>query len=199
MPSRSFPATLTTLLEIEQVPACMEATGTGRGMRLSLYLYHVGHTVSIVNPARMAAFRLSEGGRTKTVKQDAKMIAHCCAQKCLVARSPTLQKSSGFKSCSCDSKPSNRWSDKRPIARISSKAIYQTAAAADPDTAAELSTALQGRRTFFTHCISGMAEQLRLDLSPARVVTLFYTLTQLTIYQDAVRGTDGHRKSMKSG
>ena len=49
-------------------------------MRLPLFLYHAGHTVSIVNPARMAAFRLSEGGRTKTDKQDAKLIAHFCAR-----------------------------------------------------------------------------------------------------------------------
>ncbi len=62
-------------------------------------------------------------------------------------------------------------------------AIYQAAAA-------ELSTALQGRRTFLTHFISGTAEQLRSDLSPARAVTLFYTLTQPTIYQDLV-GADG--------
>ncbi len=67
-------------------------------------------------------------------------------------------------------------------------AIYQAAAAADPDAAAELSTALQGRRTFLTHFIGGMAEQLRSDLSPARAVALFYTLTQPTIYQDLVRG-----------
>ena len=67
-------------------------------------------------------------------------------------------------------------------------AIYQAAAAADPDAAAELSTALQGRLTFLTHFISGMAEQLRSDLSPARAVTLFYTLTQPAIYQDLVGG-----------
>ena len=69
-------------------------------------------------------------------------------------------------------------------------AIYQAAAAADPDAAAELSTALQGRRTFLTQFISEMAEQLRSDLSPARAVILFYTLTQPTIYQDLV-GEDG--------
>jgi AcrR family transcriptional regulator len=67
-------------------------------------------------------------------------------------------------------------------------AIYQAAAAADPDAAAELTTALQGRRTFLTHFISGMAEQLHSDLSPARAVTLFYTLTQPAIYQDLVGG-----------
>jgi AcrR family transcriptional regulator len=66
--------------------------------------------------------------------------------------------------------------------------IYQAAAAVDPDAAAELATALQGRRTFFTQFIDEMAEQLRPDLSPARALALFYTLTQPTIYQDLVGG-----------
>ena len=64
--------------------------------------------------------------------------------------------------------------------------IYQAAAAVDPDAAAELSTALQGRRTFLTQFIGDMAEQLRPDLSPARAVALFYALTQPTIYQELV-------------
>ena len=64
--------------------------------------------------------------------------------------------------------------------------IYQAAAAVDPDAAAELSTALQGRRTFITQFIGDMAEQLRPDLSPARAVALFYALTQPTIYQELV-------------
>src|SRR6266480_3131611 len=67
-------------------------------------------------------------------------------------------------------------------------AIYQAAAAADPDAAAELSTALQGRRTFLAQFIGEMSEQVRSDLSPARAVTIFYTLTQPTIYQDLVVG-----------
>ena len=65
-------------------------------------------------------------------------------------------------------------------------AIYQAAAAADPDAAAELSTALQGRRSFLTQFIGEMSEWLRSDLSPARAITIFYTLTQPTIYQDLV-------------
>ena len=64
--------------------------------------------------------------------------------------------------------------------------IYQAAAAVDPDAAAELSTALQGRRTFLSQFIGDMAEQLRPDLSPARAVALFYALTQPTIYQELV-------------
>ena len=47
--------------------------------------------MSIVNPARIVAFRKSEGGRTKTDKQDAKLIAHFCAQKHPVAWVPTPQ------------------------------------------------------------------------------------------------------------
>jgi AcrR family transcriptional regulator len=66
--------------------------------------------------------------------------------------------------------------------------IYQAAAALDPDAAAELATALQGRRTFLKHFIDEMAEQLHPDLSPARAIALFYTLTQPTIYQDLVGG-----------
>ena len=69
-------------------------------------------------------------------------------------------------------------------------AIYQAAAAVDPDAAAELTTALQGRRVFLTHFIGNMTEQLRPDLSPARAIALFNALTQPTIYQDLV-GIDG--------
>src|SRR5229473_1725885 len=68
--------------------------------------------------------------------------------------------------------------------------IYQAAAAVDPDAAAELSTALQGRRTFITQFISEMAEQLRSDLISTRAAALFYALTQPTIYQDLV-GEEG--------
>jgi len=65
-------------------------------------------------------------------------------------------------------------------------AIYQAAAAADPDAAAELSTALQGRRTFLTQFIDAMSGQLRLDMSQTRAAALFSTLTQPTIYQELV-------------
>ncbi len=69
-------------------------------------------------------------------------------------------------------------------------AIYQAAAAADPDAAAELSTALQGRRAFLTQFIDAMSEQLRPDLSSTRATALFTTLTQPTIYQELV-GEEG--------
>lgn len=73
---------------VDRVHACMEATGT-YGDALALFLYRAGHTVSVVNPARVVAFRFSEGGRTKTDKQDAKLIAHFCLQKRPTAWFPT--------------------------------------------------------------------------------------------------------------
>jgi transposase len=74
----------------EQVHACMEATGT-YGDALALSLHQAGHTVSIINPARIVAFRHSEGGRTKTDKQDAKLIARFCVEKRPTAWKPPSQ------------------------------------------------------------------------------------------------------------
>lgn len=73
---------------MERVHACMEAIGT-YGDALAFFLYQAGHTVSVVNPARVLAFRRSEAGPTKTDKQDAKLIAHFCVQKCPAAWLPT--------------------------------------------------------------------------------------------------------------
>ncbi len=50
---------------VEQVHACLEATGAS-GAALALSLYEAGHRVSIVNPARMAAYAKSRLARTKT-------------------------------------------------------------------------------------------------------------------------------------
>ncbi len=60
--------------------ACLEATGT-YGDELALYLYEHGYQVSIVNPAKVAAFRKSEGIRTKNDQQDAKVLALYCEKK----------------------------------------------------------------------------------------------------------------------
>ena len=66
---------------IEQVHACLEATGCySDGIRQ--FLYEQGHHVSVINPARVSAFRLSEGIRSKTDKQDAHLLAAFGAQKC---------------------------------------------------------------------------------------------------------------------
>jgi transposase len=62
---------------IDQVHACMEATGN-YGEALAIYLHGAGHTVSIVNPARIKGFAQSELIRTKTDKVDAGIIARFC-------------------------------------------------------------------------------------------------------------------------
>lgn len=62
------------------VHACLEATGT-YGDALALFLCEQGHQVSILNPARISAFRKSEGIRGKTDTLDAKVLALFCQQK----------------------------------------------------------------------------------------------------------------------
>ena len=64
-------------LGIWQVSACLEATGN-YGEDLAIYLHEAGHTVSIVNPARIKGFAQSELIRTKTDKVDAGIIARFC-------------------------------------------------------------------------------------------------------------------------
>jgi transposase len=64
-------------LEIPKVHACMEATGN-YGENLAMYLHEAGHSVSIVNPARIKGFAQSELIRTKTDKIDAAIIARFC-------------------------------------------------------------------------------------------------------------------------
>jgi transposase len=62
---------------IQKVHACMEAT-SNYGEDLAIYLHEAGHTVSIVNPARIKGFAQSELIRTKTDKIDAGIIARFC-------------------------------------------------------------------------------------------------------------------------
>jgi transposase len=61
-------------LDIEQVFACLEATGN-YGEALAIFLHEAGHIVSMVNPARVKGFAQSELIRTKTDKIDAGIIA----------------------------------------------------------------------------------------------------------------------------
>jgi transposase len=61
----------------QKVHACLEATGN-YGEDLAIYLHEAGHTVSIVNPARIKGFAQSELIRTKTDKLDAALIARFC-------------------------------------------------------------------------------------------------------------------------
>jgi transposase len=62
------------------VHACLEATGE-YGAALALALYEAGYLVSIVNPARIAAYAKSRLARTKTDKTDAALIARFCARE----------------------------------------------------------------------------------------------------------------------
>jgi transposase len=62
---------------IERVHACLEATGN-YGEDLAIYLHEAGHTVSVVNPAKIKGFAQSELIRTKTDKVDAGIIARFC-------------------------------------------------------------------------------------------------------------------------
>jgi len=64
-------------LGISKVQACLEATGN-YGEELAIYLYEAGHSVSIVNPARIKGFAQSELIRTKTDKMDSGVIARFC-------------------------------------------------------------------------------------------------------------------------
>src|SRR5262245_9223476 len=58
---------------VVQVHACLEATGSYSDA-LARFLYQAGHTVSLVNPARIKAFAQSRLVRTKNDKLDADLI-----------------------------------------------------------------------------------------------------------------------------
>jgi len=59
------------------VQACLEATGQ-YGEAIAEFLYQAGHTVSVVNPARIKAFAASRLSRQKTDQSDARLIAQFC-------------------------------------------------------------------------------------------------------------------------
>ena len=58
-----------TKQNVEQVHACMEATGT-YGEALAVYLHAAGQVVSVINPAAVKAFAASRLSRTKTDRVD---------------------------------------------------------------------------------------------------------------------------------
>lgn len=67
-------------LKIEQVHACLEATGTYSEM-VAEFLHQHGHRVSVVNPSRIEAFARSELKRNKTDTADARTIAEFCLER----------------------------------------------------------------------------------------------------------------------
>ena len=62
---------------VDHVHVCLEASST-YGDELAMYMHDAGHTVSIVNPARIKGFARSELMRTKNDKVDAGLIARFC-------------------------------------------------------------------------------------------------------------------------
>jgi transposase len=91
-----FPNTPTGFLQLQdwlhaqgvtQVHACMEATNI-YWEALATFLHTQGHTVSVVNPARIKGFAQSQLQRNKTDKQDSATIALFCAQQCPAAWTP---------------------------------------------------------------------------------------------------------------
>lgn len=67
-------------LGVGPVHVVLEATGTYSDAVALFFMQHA-ERVSVINPARMAAFRKSEGVRTKTDKQDARLLVRYCQQK----------------------------------------------------------------------------------------------------------------------
>jgi len=65
--------------------------------------------------------------------------------------------------------------------------IYNAAASADPEAAAELAVALEGRRKNLTAFIEEMAPDLRQELDAARAADIFLALTMAEIYDTLVR------------
>jgi AcrR family transcriptional regulator len=65
--------------------------------------------------------------------------------------------------------------------------IYNAAASADSEAAAELAVALEGRRKNLTAFIEEMAPDLRPELDVARAAEIFLALTMAEIYDTLVR------------
>lgn len=65
-------------------------------------------------------------------------------------------------------------------------AIYQGAAAADREAAAELTEALGGRRAALDRVVEGMEKSLRPDLGAARAASILRALCRPEVYQELV-------------
>jgi AcrR family transcriptional regulator len=65
--------------------------------------------------------------------------------------------------------------------------IYNAAASADPEAAAELAVALEGRRKGLTVFIEEMVHDLRPELEAKRAAEIFLALTMAEIYDTLVR------------
>ena len=65
-------------------------------------------------------------------------------------------------------------------------AVYQGAAAADREAAAELEEALRGRRAALDRVVEGMEETLRPDLGVDRAAAILRTLCRAEVYRELV-------------
>ncbi len=65
---------------VSRVHACCEATGTYSDA-ISSFLHEQGYTVSVVNPAQIAAYANSQLSRAKTDAVDARLIARFCERE----------------------------------------------------------------------------------------------------------------------
>lgn len=65
-------------------------------------------------------------------------------------------------------------------------AVYQGAAAADREAAAELKEALRGRRTALDRIVEGMKEALRPDLEVDRAAAILRALCRAEVYRELV-------------
>jgi len=66
--------------DAQDAPLCMEATGRYWEL-LAFALNEAGHSVAVVNPARLKAYVKVNGWLAKTDKADAQYIAHFCARQ----------------------------------------------------------------------------------------------------------------------
>jgi transposase len=73
--------------KVTQVHACLEATGRF-GEAPAEHLHAAGHTVSVINPARLKAFSQATLTRTKTDQTDAALLADFCRRQQPVVWAP---------------------------------------------------------------------------------------------------------------
>lgn len=66
--------------KVQTLHACCEATGTYSDA-IALWLTEHGHVVSVVNPARIAAYAKAQLARAKTDAADARLIAQFCLRE----------------------------------------------------------------------------------------------------------------------
>jgi transposase len=78
--------------QVERVHACLEATGR-YSEGVAEHLHAAGHTVSVINPARLKAYAGATLTRTKTDQTDAALLAEfCCKQQPAAWTPPAVER-----------------------------------------------------------------------------------------------------------